>query len=196
MQIIAHRRNTIEELEATPFEHGVEMDIRSFGDRLIVHHEPFVDAVDFVEWIKHFRHRTLILNIKEEGIEYRVKDIVEKHGVHDYFFLDLSFPYLVKMVKTGENRVAVRFSEYESLETALSLAGKADWVWVDCFTRMPLTEGAYKALSKHFKICIVSPELQGRDVKEIAEYRKMFKPYKIDAVCTKRADLWEYNFAE
>ncbi len=190
MLILAHRRNTIEELCATPSEYGIEMDIRSYGNRLIVNHDPFVDAVDFEEWIKYFQHRTLILNIKEEGIEYRVKDIVEGHGIKDYFFLDLSFPYLIKMVKTGEGRVAVRFSEYETIETALSLAGKADWIWVDCFTKMPLTEGAYKVLSQHFKICIVSPELQGRDVEEIAEYRKILKPYKIDAVCTKRADLW------
>ena len=166
------------------------MDIRSFRNRLIVHHEPFVEAIDFEEWIKHFHHNTLILNIKEEGIEYRVKDIVEKHGIKDYFFLDLSFPYLIKMIKTGEKRVAVRFSEYESLETTLSLAGKADWVWVDCFTKMPLTEGAYKALSQHFKICIVSPELQGKDVKEIMVYKAMLKTFNIDAVCTKRTDLW------
>jgi len=190
MQIIAHRRNTVEELKATPIEYGIEMDIRSYGDKLIVHHDPFVDAVDFEEWIKHFHHKTLILNIKEEGIEYRVKDIVEKHGIQDYFFLDLSFPYLIKMVNKGEKRVAVRFSEYESLETALSLAGMAEWVWIDYFTKMPLTKKAYNALSRHFKICIVSPELQGRDAKEISRYKQLLKPYKIDAVCTKKADLW------
>ena len=152
MQIIVHRRNTIEELISTPVEYGVEMDIRSYGDRLIVHHEPFVDAIGFEEWIKYFNHKTLILNIKEESIEYRVKKIVEKQGIKDYFFLDLLFPSLIRMIGTGEKRVAVRFSEYESMETALSLAGKADWVWVDCFTKMPLTEDTYKTLSKYFKI--------------------------------------------
>lgn len=190
MQIIAHRRNTIEELKSTPVEYGIEMDIRSFGNRLIVHHEPFVDAVGFEEWIKHFRHRTLILNIKEEGIEYRVKDIVEKHGIHDYFFLDLSFPYLIKMIKAGEKRIAVRFSEYESLETALALAGKAEWVWVDCFTKMPLTQEYYKALNSKFRLCIVSPELQGRSFEEIQIFKELLRPFSIDAVCTKRPDLW------
>ena len=97
---------------------------------------------------------------------------------------------LIRMIGTGEKRVAVRFSEYESMETALSLAGKAEWVWVDCFTKMPLTKDTYKELSKHFKICIVSPELQGKDVKEIMVYKEMLKPFKIDAVCTKRTDLW------
>lgn len=190
-QIITHRRNTIEELVSTPVKYGIEMDIRSYGDRLIVQHEPFIDAVSFEEWVKHYKHRTLILNIKEEGIEYRVKEIVEEHKIQDYFFLDLSFPYLIKMINKGESRVAIRFSEYESEQTALALAGQAEWVWVDCFTKMPLSKRSYETLSKHFKICIVSPELQGRDVKEIAEYKKSLSSFKIDAVCTKRPDLWE-----
>ncbi len=190
MQIISHRKNTIEELQATPVEYGIEMDIRSYGDRLIVHHEPFVDAVNFEEWIKHYHHKRLILNIKEEGIEYRVKEIVERNGIKDFFFLDLSFPYLIKMVNAGEKRAAVRFSEYESLESVTALAGKADWVWVDCFTKLPLTQDSYEVLCEHFKLCIVSPELQGRSIEEIKVFKQQLKSFNIDAVCTKRPDLW------
>jgi len=190
MQYIAHRRNTIENLKTTPCEYGIEMDIRSYGDRLVVQHEPFVDAVPFEEWIKYYKHKTLILNIKEEGIEERVKEIVEKHEIGDYFFLDLSFPALIKMVNMGERRIAVRFSEYESLETVMALAGLVDWVWIDCFKKMPLTNSVYEVLSKHFKFCIVSPELQGRSTNEIETYAKLLSSFKIDAVCTKKPDLW------
>jgi len=190
MQIIAHRKNTIEELAATPVEYGVEMDIRSIGNRLVVTHDAFTDALDFEEWIKHYRHNTLILNIKEEGIEYKVKDIVESRGIQNYFFLDLSFPYLVKMVNSGEKRVAVRFSEIESIETVLALAGKAEWVWVDCFTVMPLDRIAYEKLADKFRICIVSPELQGYPVEKINEFKMLLSGFDIDAVCTKRPDLW------
>lgn len=195
MQIIAHRRNTIEELKVTPVEYGVEMDIRSFGNRLIVHHEPFTDAVDFEEWINHYQHKTLILNIKEEGIEYRVKDIVEEKGIVDYFFLDLSFPYLIKMVNTGEKKVAVRFSEYESLEMVLSLAGKAKWVWIDCFTKIPINRQIYNMLkSKEFKLCLVSPDLQNR-ANEIEEYREYFSIENIefDAVCVKMGNISKWQ---
>jgi len=191
MQYIAHRRNTLEELKATPREYGIEMDIRSFGDCLVVHHEPFVDAVPFKEWIKHYNHKTLILNVKEEGIEGLVKEIVEERGIRDYFFLDLSFPALMKMANMGETRIAVRFSEYESLETVMSLTGKVDWVWVDCFTKMPLTASAYQQLSKHFKLCMVSPELQGRSFEEISVYKNLLSSFKIDAVCTKKPELWK-----
>ena len=189
MQIIVHRRNTIAELKATPAKYGIEMDIRSYGGRLIVHHEPFVNAVDFEEWIKFYKHKTLILNIKEEGIEYRVKEIVEKYGIQDYFFLDLSFPYLIKMINSGEKRVAIRFSEYESLETVLTLTGKAEWVWIDCFTRCPLHMENYRILSNNFKLCLVSPELVGRGV-EIRKIQKTISCMKLDAVCTKQPHAW------
>ncbi len=191
MQYIVHRRNTIEKLKATPCEYGIEMDIRSYGKHLIVHHEPFVDAVLFRDWIKYYKHKTLILNIKEEGIESLVKEIVEEHKVREYFFLDLSFPALINMANTGERRMAVRFSEYESLETVLSLVGRVEWVWVDCFNIMPLTDLVYRKLSEHFKLCIVSPELQGRGVEEIALYKKRLSSFDIDAVCTKRPGLWK-----
>lgn len=195
MQIIAHRKNTIEELAATPAEYGVEMDIRSYGERLIVNHEPFVDGINFDEWIKHYNHKTLILNIKEEGIENRIKDIVENHGIGDYFFLDLSFPFLVKMMNTGENRIAARFSEYESLETLLTLSGKVKWVWVDCFTKLPITQEIYRIIkSANFKLCCVSPDLQGRP-DEIAAYREYLRSQNVefDAVCVKTNNIhyWE-----
>jgi len=190
MMYIAHRVNTVEELDKIAPEFGVEIDLRSKSRDIIVQHEPFVDGILFKDWIKAYHHRFIILNIKEEGIEYEVKNIVESSGIRDFFFLDLSFPYLIKMVNSGEKRVAVRFSEYESINTVINLAEKVDWVWVDCFKYMPLGEKEYEILSKDFKICLVSPELQGRDVSEIKEYKSKINNFNIDAVCTKRIDLW------
>ena len=62
----------------------------------------------------------------------------------------------------GENRCAVRISEYESIETVLSLTGIVQWIWVDYFSRFPLTSQQTNTLQKKgFKLCFVSPELQG-----------------------------------
>jgi len=88
----------------------------------------------------------------------------------------------------------VRVSEFESVDTALTLAGKVDWVWVDCFTRFPLDEAdARRLISAGFKLCLVSPELQGRPAEdEIPALRRQLLSLNIDphAVCTKRPDLW------
>ena len=194
MNIICHRRNTAAELRATPTQYGVEVDIRSQGERLVIHHDPFVAGEDFEEWLQDYRHGTLILNVKEEGLEARLTKLMREHGRSDYFFLDQSFPFLVKWSRMGERRCAVRVSEFESIDTALALAGSVDWVWVDCFTRFPLTRASADRLTQAgFRLCLVSPELQGRPAEaEIASMRSMLASTGIgaDAVCTKRPDLW------
>ena len=195
MKFISHRRNTIEELQATPREYGVEVDIRSDHGQLLIHHDPFAKGDDFEEWLKHFQHGTLILNVKEEGLEARLVDLMKQNKIEDYFFLDQSFPFLIKWSKLGEHHCAVRVSEFESIETALSLAGKIDWVWVDCFTKFPLAGIDAKRLQDAgFKLCLVSPELQGRPADTaIPELAKLLNERHItaDAICTKNPELWK-----
>jgi hypothetical protein len=189
MYCIAHRRNTSAELARTPRELGVEIDLRSIGPRLVVQHEPYVEGEDLEHWILGFAHRTLILNVKEEGLEARLLALMAQHGVDDFFFLDQSFPFLIKTVSGGEPRCAVRVSEYESMQTALSLAGRAGWVWIDCFQGFPLARSELVALHQAgFRTCLVSPELQGRrDAQEIAGLARQFAEWgvKPTAVCTK-----------
>ena len=195
MKFISHRRNTIEELKATPREYGVEVDIRSNDGKLIIHHDPFASGEDFEAWLKHYHHGTLILNVKEEGLEACLIELMQQHHVTDYFFLDQSFPFLIKWSKLGERNCAVRISEFESIETALILAGKIDWVWVDCFTHFPLTgNDAKRLLEAGFKLCLVSPELQGRPAEvEIPLLANLLRECSIkpEAICTKQPELWK-----
>ena len=199
MQIVLHRRNTRAELEATPKQFGVEVDIRSYGNDLIINHDPFTIGERFDEWIAGYQHKLLILNTKEEGLEERLIRMMDEYDIKDFFFLDQSFPFLIKTAETGEGRCAVRVSEYEPITLALSLKGLISWVWVDCFSRFPLTGNSAKALQgAGLQLCLVSPELQGRtDPKEILELRDFLTSEKIkaDAVCTKRPDLWGTNHA-
>ena len=195
MELIAHRRNTITELRATPVKYGVEVDIRSQGSRLVIHHDPLVNGESFEDWIEAYRHGTLILNVKEEGLEDALLGIVARRQIEKFFFLDQSFPFLVKWARAGERRCAVRVSEFESVETALALAGKIDWVWVDCFTHFALTgDEADQLKAAGFRLCLVSPELQGRDPQsEIPALAALLveRGIRADAVCTKRPELWE-----
>lgn len=195
MQIVFHRRNHLSELLETPIQYGVEVDIRSQGDQLIIHHDPFMEGESFEAWLEAYRHSLLILNVKEEGLEKRLLDLMTKRGIQDFFFLDQSFPFLLKTVYAGEPRCAVRVSEFESIETALSLQGKVSWVWVDCFTKFPLSKKQVDQLKEAgFKLCLVSGELQGRDPKQDIPLMNTFlkeNQIKIDAVCTKFPELWQ-----
>ncbi|WP_339058045.1 phosphatidylinositol-specific phospholipase C/glycerophosphodiester phosphodiesterase family protein [Candidatus Regiella endosymbiont of Tuberolachnus salignus] len=195
MNIILHRRNTLSDLKATQPKYGIEVDIRSYGNQLIIHHDPFIVGESFEDWINAYQHGTLILNVKEEGLEARLIALMKAKGIDDYFFLDQSFPFLVKWAAAGERRCAVRVSEFESIETALTLAGKVDWVWVDCFTYFPLSQiDAQRLKQAGFKLCLVSPELQGRNAEnEVPTLIQLLHKRHIqaDAVCTKCPKLWE-----
>lgn len=194
MELIYHRRNSIEELTASDSQYGIEVDIRSYENDLIIHHDPFCPGLLFREWIEFYKHGTLILNVKEEGLERHLISLMVEKGITNYFFLDQSFPFLVKTANSGETRCAVRVSEFESVDTALSLAGKIDWVWIDCFTKFPIGLAEYKVLKEAgFKLCLVSPELQGRNAEsQIAEMARLLtrERMSMDAVCTKRPELW------
>jgi len=187
---IAHRINTIEQLNKTPVEYGVELDLRPDGNKIIIHHDAFTQGEDFEEWLKHYKHRLIILNTKAEGMEERILHLMKKYNIKDYFFLDLSLPFLIKYMNKGISKMAVRFSEYEPLDFVMGFAGKVEWVWVDCFTKLPLNDENYRLLKKHFKLCLVSPELQGYDISKINDFKEQLRQMEIDAVCTKQPQLW------
>lgn len=188
---IAHRINTLAQLRDTPAHLGVEIDLRDRGGRIILHHDAFSDGEDFDAWLDGYQHAFMILNTKCEGLENALLEKMAARGIKDFFFLDLSIPFMVKQVRKGVREIAVRFSEYEPAELALRFAGQVEWVWVDCFRDLPLDAAAYALLKPHFRFCLVSPELQGHDpLARIPEFRRRLEGMAIDAVCTKRPDLW------
>ena len=146
MEFIAHRINTIEELKKVPNEYGVELDLRDYGDKLILQHDPFTDGEKFEEYLKHYHHGTMILNIKSERIEYRVLELLSKYKIENYFFLDSSFPMIYLLSKSFEKNIALRFSEIEGLDTIIAMSEKVKWIWVDCFTKLPINKEIYSKL--------------------------------------------------
>ncbi len=192
MEFIAHRVNTAAELETLNPAYGVEVDLRDdFEGRIYLAHNPFERGEDFEEYLKKYRHGTMILNIKSERIEHKAMELLEKYKISRYFFLDSSFPMIKLLTDLGEHRVALRFSEYEGLDTIRNMAGKAGWVWVDCFTRLPIDPESYRELKAlGYRLCLVSPELEGQQEK-LEPYRQWLKEQGIffDAVCTKAYNI-------
>ena len=191
MEFIAHRINKLKELEKLSKKYGVEIDLRDNVDgKIYINHDPFILGEDFEEYLKKYSHGTMILNIKSERIELKILELLKKYNIKDYFFLDSSFPMIKLLSDQGEKNIALRYSEYEGLDTLEKMQGKVDWVWVDCFTKLPINNEIYRKIKNMgYKLCLVSPELQGQPEK-LELYAKQIKDEKIefDAICTK-----EYN---
>jgi hypothetical protein len=191
MEFIAHRINKLEELETLPKEYGVEIDLRDNVDgKIYINHDPFILGEDFEEYLKKYSHGTMILNIKSERIELKILELLKKYSINNYFFLDSSFPMIKLLSDKGEKNIALRYSEYEGLDTLEKMQGRINWVWVDCFTKLPINNEIYRKIKNMgYKLCLVSPELQNQKEK-LELYAKQIKDEKIefDAICTK-----EYN---
>lgn len=194
MEFIAHRINTVAELRQLDTCYGVELDLRDdLNGRIYIQHNPFEPGEDFEEYLKEYHHGTMILNIKSERIELKCLELIAQYDVKSYFFLDSSFPMIKLLSDKGEFNIALRFSELEGLDTIRNMAGKAKWVWVDCFTQLPITYNNYKELKDlGYKLCMVSPELEAQPEK-LEYYKKYLESEHIimDAVCTK-----SYNIAK
>ena len=190
LRLYKHRINTLEALAGVPESLGIEFDLRSSGNDVLVTHDPFTDGPTIEAFFPKIGARPCIFNVKTEGVEARVAALAAEHGIEDYFFLDCSVPAAMKLWRAGETRFAVRYSEVEPIEAVLAWKGRAAWVWVDCFEGFPGTAQDFAKLSEHFKICLVSPELQGHDAAKDAALRTSLEGRSYNAVCTKRPESW------
>ncbi len=196
MEFIAHRINTIAELREIDRKYGIEVDLRDdLEGNIYLSHDPFVPGENFEEYLKEYHHGTMILNVKSERIELKILELLKKYGIDKYFFLDSSFPMIKLLTDRGEDRIALRFSELEGLDTVRNMAGRARWVWVDCFTKLPIDRESYLELKRMgYRLCMVSPELESQPEKLEAYRNELAKnDIEMDAICTKayNVEKWE-----
>lgn len=172
LNFIIHRVNTVEELKMIPHEYGVEIDLRWNADKIVLSHDPCQSSEnydDIESYLKNYKHSMLILNLKETGFEGILVDILKRYNVKNYFFLDLQFPVVVKLLKQGNSNFAVRLSEYENLKSIDSLLVLPKYVWVDCFTKYPESNVINDIRTRGMRICFVSPELQNHSFEKVKD---------------------------
>lgn len=206
MIIVSHRINTIEALLNTSKQFGCEIDVRNHGDELIVIHDPFVqEGLRLQEFLQYYRHKFLIVNVKEEGLGSRIRQLLDKSNIKKFFILDESVPFIIKHAKAGEPEFAIRVSEFESFQGAIKLQrmlkilGKSlSWVWVDTFTGEVLSKNATKQLqAAKLRCCFVSPELH--KIESPKKWKTLIEDFSIilkengiipDMICTKEPEFW------
>jgi hypothetical protein len=187
MEFIAHRINTVEELKSLDRSFGVELDVRDGAKELILQHDPYKDGERFEDFLKHYQHGTMIVNIKSERIEEEILTLLSKYGIIDFFFLDNAFPVVVELSNKGISNIALKYSEYQGTDTIEIMKDRVDWLWIDCYTRFSLDKETYKKFkSWGYKLCYGSPELYGRNADlEIYNDQIEAEEIRFDAVCTK-----------
>lgn len=190
IKFIKHRSNTLEAIRDENYD-GFEIDIRTINNRLICHHDPFTNGVYLENILREIKNRFVILNVKEDGLEQKIMELMQTFNLSEYFFLDQPVPTIIRSITLNID-CAVRFSEYEYFELNKNVLPK--WIWIDSFTGSweHLTDTLNLADKWGIQTCLVSPELQGRfSIDEFEYLKSIFKdsfiPY---AICTKDRNYW------
>lgn len=174
IKIIAHRgywkteleKNTMTALKrAIDCGYGFETDLRDCRGELVISHNPPVGNEVTVKSIFEMYSQKqsdvpLALNIKADGLQEMLAELVAKYNINNYFVFDMSvcdtLPYISQHFK-----IASRRSEYEK---DMPFYMDSATVWVDFFMNDSLVRSEVERILKDGKIaCVVSPELHGRD---------------------------------
>lgn len=157
---------------------GVETDIRDYKGELIVSHDiPDGDCMSVDELFEIYnrmdaRH-TLALNIKSDGLQNKLKSLLDKHKISNYFVFDMSIPETARYIAQKFN-VFARHSEYEK---DICFYAESKGVWLDEFCSHWITDSVIEEhVAKGKSVCLVSPELHNRGYeKEWSQYKKLGK---------------------
>ena len=194
MIFIEHRINTLQSLHSLSHGHGAEIDLRTHDGRLILAHDPHQAGEDFANWLAHFAQKPqvgpLILNTKEDGLEGEILKRLDEQGLSNFLFLDTTMPTFIRYASTHGDKFMLRLSKHEPLMSVSPFAGRVKWLWVDCFEGIPLSLEHVEPAAKLFKLCLVSPELQGASLEERIDSFSPLLPFA-SAICTKHPALWK-----
>ena len=168
---------------------GTETDFRDYKGQIVISHdiasEESMNAETFFEiYCSYNDMLPLALNIKADGLQIKLKKLLEKYQISNYFVFDMSVPDGLQYLKQNINSFT-RQSEYE---VEPSFYEDAQGIWLDEFNGHWINKDIIKKhINKNKQICIVSPDLHKRDYKkEWQHYKEIEKELNINnlMLCT------------
>lgn len=170
---------------------GTETDIRDRGGDLIISHDmPQGGELALGEVLQMMEGRDLPLaiNIKADGLAKSLLEIMRAAGHTNWFTFDMAVPDMIAQLRLGIP-VFTRCSEYEPAPVCLDCSAG---VWLDGFeSEWYSMNDIAEFLRLGKKVCIVSPELHGRDPEAL--WNRLVKSGMVAnsdlMICTDRPDI-------
>lgn len=171
MKIISHRgwwRTQAEKNTPIAFRrsleggYGTETDVRDYAGRLVVSHDPAQDdAMPWDDLLNLFDGTGLPLavNVKADGLAFLLARAFERRAI-SWFAFDMSGPEMVRFAAAG----LPFYTRHSDVEPEPILYAQASGVWLDAFHGDWFD---HSTVARHLdagkSVCIVSPELHGRE---------------------------------
>ena len=154
---------------------SIETDIRDYGDKLVISHDsPYCKSMSVAELFKIYQQynnlNTLALNIKSDGLQLRLKKLIEDFNIKNYYVFDMSVPDTLDY----KERNLKFFSRQSEIEKVPVLYDSAIGIWLDMFYSDWITlSDIIIHVENDKKLSFVSPELHGRE--HISFWKKVKK---------------------
>ncbi len=175
MKILSHRgfwrepreKNTLAAI-AYSIEQGfgTETDVRDSLGKLVIAHDPADEkAPAFLAVVEMFAGSGLPLavNVKADGLSRALAEAFAASGI-DWFAFDMSGPEMVRYAKD----TLPFFTRHSDVEPSPILYKEAGGVWLDGFQGIWFDQSTIQThLAAGKRVCIVSPDLHGRDPEEL-----------------------------
>lgn len=175
MKILSHRgfwreaseKNTLAAIDYSIEQgFGTETDVRDYLGKLVVAHDPAAAAAPSWDDIVRMFQGTglpLAVNVKADGLSTALSGAFKGSSI-DWFAFDMSGPETVRYARAG----LPFFTRHSDVEPDPILYDRASGVWLDSFDSMWFTRETVEShLRAGKRVCIVSPELHGRNPDEL-----------------------------
>lgn len=172
MEIISHRGYWLELHERNQPDafrrsfdlgFGTETDIRDCAGRLLIAHDMPTGGemtLDDLLDIMGGRNLPLAINIKADGLAKAIAAKFQEHGHTNWFVFDMAVPDMRGYFSEG----VCTYTRVSDVEQSPVWIEQSRGIWLDHFGdgHFPNDE-IVKYLNQGKKVCVVSPELHGRD---------------------------------
>jgi hypothetical protein len=175
MEFLAHRGLWFDEAEKNSLHalykcldkgFGLETDIRDLNGQLVISHDmPMLNsAIPLEQLLRYYNvggfKSTLALNIKSDGLQERLRSLLDVYNITNYFVFDMSVPDTLGYLDL-KLRTFIRRSDIEHYPELELFAGG---IWLDELIEPWISaESILDQSTDASLICIVSSELHRRN---------------------------------
>ncbi|WP_032621084.1 phosphodiesterase, partial [Pseudomonas avellanae] len=163
---------------------GTETDVRDVAGQLVISHDMPVGGeltLDGLLDIMAGRNLPLAINVKADGMALALKKTFARYGHSNWFVFDMAVPDM----RSYLDEEVITYSRLSDVEPSPAWLERAAGVWLDGFDGEWFSNQVIgDLLSQGKQVCVVSPELHGRDCMALWQQLVEFRSENRLTLCT------------
>ena len=154
---IAHQQNKLKKLKTLLDNNirGIEIDLRSDRNKVIISHDPFLNGLDFFKTVKKLKNFFVIVDMKSTGFSEKVLKVLNKEKINFLFLNLIASEQIYLIEKNHSKNLFLRYSSIEKPNLTTKNFKKIKWIWFDFFNKKFITIKEYNYIWRNNKLISV-----------------------------------------